>query len=105
MPQSGRGAGSGGSQELGGRHGYRKLWQQVTKVCAAGVCSCAAVLQHLSWSGLQVGRGQKLGDGPGSGDFGDMTVEGLLQVWPLPESCMHIAAGACTRPRAPSSMW
>ena len=31
-------------------------------------------------SRAQVGRGQKLGEGPGTVEFGEMTVEGLLQV-------------------------
>ena len=48
------------------------------------VCRGAAAL-------LQVGRGQKLGDGPGAMEFGDMTVEGLLQVHLIVHACC-----ACT---------
>lgn len=47
---------------------------------------------------LQVGRGQKLGDGPGAMEFGDMTVEGLLQVRLRAAACCacsSLCIGSC----------
>ncbi|CAL8469671.1 g9212 [Coccomyxa elongata] len=63
-PGRGRAAGPGGPGGPAGRgepergQGYRKLWQQVTKV----------------------GRGQKLGEGAEAVPFSDMTVEDLLRI-------------------------
>ena len=50
--------GGAGRAESERGQGYRKLWQQVTKV----------------------GRGQKLGDNSGALAFSDMTVEDLLRI-------------------------
>lgn len=53
-----QGGPAGGRGEAERGQGYRKLWQQVTKV----------------------GRGQKLGEGTEATPFSDMTVEDLLRI-------------------------
>ena len=65
---------------------------------SAGFCAWAGRLEiplAAKTLATQVGRGQKLGDGAGSMNFGDMTVEGLLQVGPLQDSSAAAADMAC----------